>query len=65
MKSNITIIKREYNEQRIKENLKKRVEFFKKNKEHLKEVKIKKNKGYMIHIEDLIWKIIITWINVY
>lgn len=30
--SNITIIKREYNEQRIKENLKKRVEFFKKNK---------------------------------
>ena len=30
--SNITIIKREYNEQRIKENLEKRVEFFKKNK---------------------------------
>ena len=30
--SNITIIRREYNEQKIKENLEKRVEFFKKNK---------------------------------
>ena len=58
--SNITIIRREYNEERVSENLRARIEFFKKNKRAPKRSKDKEEQ----RLYDS-YKTITIWINIY